>query len=77
MNLDLEAIIQRCSSVLGISSEEFESLESFEQLPQWDSLAKIQLIVILEEALETELTTQQVMELSPKMMISHLREAKP
>jgi acyl carrier protein len=61
-------VMQRCCSVLGLKIEELEKLTSLSSLENWDSLAQIQLITVLEESSGIELTMEQALHLTPEII---------
>lgn len=61
-------IVERCCQALKISLNEFQNLQSFDELEGWDSLAKIQLITIIEEESGQELTMEQAINLNPAVL---------
>ena len=50
------------SSVLGVSPEEINQDSSPETIPSWDSLKQMDLITVVEEEFDIELSDEQVIQ---------------
>lgn len=51
--------------VTGVDAAEFTRLAAFKDLPHWDSLSLMQLLSVIENDLQIELTVDEVMSLTP------------
>lgn len=51
--------------VAGVNATQFSTLTSFDDLPQWDSLNLMQLLTVLENELQLELSVDEVVNLTP------------
>jgi acyl carrier protein len=52
------------AEVLGVSVDQIHSGLAFGEIPEWDSIAHIELMVVLEERLGIEIAPEQIVELS-------------
>lgn len=59
--------------ILGCSAQELLGFTAFEEVPGWDSLMRMQLIVSLENHLGRELSIEEILEMTPQSMMALLR----
>lgn len=78
-NTDNSRRLTKCFSLVfpQIPAAEIELL-SVHSLPEWDSLASIQLVCVLEETFDIELDNEQIENLdSFELILDHINNVKP
>lgn len=58
--------------ILGVRLEELPTFESFDQIEGWDSLMLMQTVVTLEKEIGARLSTEEIVELSPRKLFELL-----
>ena len=61
--------IAKILRILNIEEKSFLELNSFSEVPGWDSIMQMQLVIVLESELGVELTAEAIQALTPEQLV--------